>query len=402
MASTAIGNLGSLARYRRIIDVIRLCARFCGTDISSPDWRWNWLTRLVVVMIFSFYTCTIYTVYEGVFVQKDRTIIMQATCFLGGAVQGMTKMFCCISYRQALRESQALLDATFMKYEQKHMGYQQVLIDGIAMTMRGIKSFVVFIGIALAIIIGFPISYYILYNKKIMIMQLLVPGIDPNTNTGFLILIGAHIACLFLGAFGNFAGDMYLFVFINNLPMLKNILGCRLQDLNDLLDGNCSQAELHAEMVKIVNLHQQYLSLLERSQRIFFHPIFVQIFATASGILCTMFCLVMGVWPAAPAYLGYGIVTLYFYCGLGSIVEASNDDCCTIIYTKCQWYRLPLPYQKLLLFMLHKSQTMKNLTVGNMMPLSMTTAMNLSKAVYSLLMLLLNNADDVGGSVKSE
>ncbi|XP_030372182.1 odorant receptor 67d-like [Scaptodrosophila lebanonensis] len=391
MASTETASLSSLERYRRIIYVIRLCARICGADISSPDWHWSWLTRLIVSLCLCFYIGTFYTIYVGVIVHKDWTILMDAACCLGAGVQGLTKLFCVIAHRHALRESQEFLDATFMEYEQKHMGYQQVLMDGIAMTMRGINSFVVFNCVALLVVIAIPATYYILYNEKHVIIQFLLPGIDPNTNTGFLILSGIHIGLLSLGAFGQFAGDMYLFVFINNLPMLKNILGCGLQDLNDLLDDNCSQAELHAEMVKIVNLHQQYLRLLEHTQRIFFHPIFVQIFATASGILCTMFCMLIGVWPGAPAYLGYSIVTLYFYCGLGNIVELSNEDCCTIIYTKCQWYRLPIPYQKLLLFMLHKSQDVQNLTIGNMMPLSMNTAVQLSKAIYSILMLLLSS-----------
>lgn len=67
-----------------------------------------------------------------------------------------------------------------------------------------------------------------------------------------------------------------------------------------------------------------------------------------------------------------------------------NDEVLDIIYCNSLWYELTIPEQKLILLMLRKSQNPLTLTIGQIMPLSMSTALSLTKAIYSYMMMLLN------------
>lgn len=75
---------------------------------------------------------------------------------------------------------------------------------------------------------------------------------------------------------------------------------------------------------------------------------------------------------------------------VSSFFHSQNDEVTEIIYSNCLWYELSVPEQKLILLMLRKSQAPINLTIGQIMPLSMSTALQLTKAIYSYMMMLVN------------
>ena len=150
----------------------------------------------------------------------------------------------------------------------------------------------------------------------------------------------------------------------------------------------------------------RYVKQVEQS---YYGVIFVEISTAVVNVCCTLFSIIVGGWPAAFSYLLYSSTMLYAYCGLGHLVELSvisvfsnsifsyhffisfqNDEVLNVIYGGCLWYELSVPEQKLILLMIRKSQRPTNLTIGNIMPLSMSTALKLTKTIYSYKMMLLN------------
>lgn len=61
-----------------------------------------------------------------------------------------------------------------------------------------------------------------------------------------------------------------------------------------------------------------------------------------------------------------------------------------MIYTNCLWYELPVKEEKLIIMMLAKAQNEVVLTAADMAPLSMNTALQLTKGIYSFSMMLMN------------
>lgn len=49
----------------------------------------------------------------------------------------------------------------------------------------------------------------------------------------------------------------------------------------------------------------------------------VELATLCMGILCTISCIFLHVWPTAPLYMIYCFVVLYAFCGLGTVVETS-------------------------------------------------------------------------------
>jgi len=146
--------------------------------------------------------------------------------------------------------------------------------------------------------------------------------------------------------------------------------------------------------------------------QIFFLIILAHVFCSAASIVSTSYCMLKGIFPAAPVFLVLSIASLYLYCGLGTLVDISvssgnkallkevieffisqNNDCSELIYTDSLWYNLPISEQRIVLLMLRKSQATESVSVGNMMPLTVGTALQLSKAIYSILMLLMSGRE---------
>ncbi|KAL7733944.1 hypothetical protein ACLKA6_011644 [Drosophila palustris] len=383
-----------LVRYRRILYLVKICAKICGADIADPNYRLNFMTYVLMTMLVIFYCCTVYTIYVTVLRDGTYTIILQATCFVSAGVQSNVKLFCFIAQRFRVREAQTFLDDTYKNYETRGGNYQEVLLQGIAATMKGIKAFgFVYVCVVVACSV-YPVIYDALYGEKILIMQFLLPGVDPFTNTGFYMLSVMHVICLCLGAFGNFASDMYFFTFITSVPLLKNILRCKFDDLNRLMNREMqpTRAQVRDAMFDIVSWHKEYLRLLLCTARIFYIIIFAHVLCSAASVVSTLYCMLIGAWPAAPFFLFLSLANLYLYCGLGTVVDKSNEDCTCIIYTS-SWYELPVTEQRTVLLMLLKSQCTENLTVASMTPLTVATALNITKTVYSMLMLLMRGRD---------
>lgn len=66
--------------------------------------------------------------------------------------------------------------------------------------------------------------------------------------------------------------------------------------------------------------------MLQTTKKIYSIVLFVQLSTTCVGLLCTISCIFMKAWPAAPLYLLYAAITLYTFCGLGTLVENSVSN----------------------------------------------------------------------------
>lgn len=93
-------------RYLKIVRVIRFCVGFCGNDVADPNFKMWWLTYLVLSAIGMYLACTGYTIYIGVVIDGDLTIILQAMAMVGSALQGLTKLLVTANFAPLLRHIQ--------------------------------------------------------------------------------------------------------------------------------------------------------------------------------------------------------------------------------------------------------------------------------------------------------
>ncbi|XP_017088216.2 odorant receptor 67d-like [Drosophila bipectinata] len=382
-------KLTPVDRYLRIIKVIRFFVGFCGNDVANPNFKMWWLTYLVLSAIGLFYACTGYTIYRGVVIDGDLTIILQAMAMVGSATQGLTKLLVTANLAPLLRHIQYSYEDIYREYGAKGGEYTECLERRIRITWRLMLSFLCPCLMSMVCIVSFPIFYLVVYKKKIMVMQFLMPLIDENTDGGYMILSAVHVGLIAFGGFGNYGGDMYLFLFVTNLTLIKDIFCIKIKELNEVVLKRTEYEQMRLLLFDLVAWHQKYQNILLTTRRIYSIVLFVQLSTTCMSMLCTIACVFLHVWPAAPIYLLYAGTMLYAFCGLGTAVEISNDALMREIYSGCLWYELPVKEEKIIVLMLAKAQTESYLTAANMWPLSMNTALQLTKGMYSFTMMML-------------
>ncbi|KAH8345977.1 hypothetical protein KR067_011516, partial [Drosophila pandora] len=382
--------------FKKLRKTLDACARFVGYEVTIPTFKMNWRSYAIIAISVVFVMGTFYTIYEGLFIGGDWMVLLQCTCQAGAGFQSIAKLIFYIKDRRFLWEILDILDAT---YEHERCGehYKRCLQEDFQHIKLWMKGFGILYCIVVLLCVLFPLIYYILYKKKLLMMTFLVPGMNPDTTYGYSLLTSFHFGCMVCGGVGNYAADMYLLFFISSAPVSKNILRCKLQDLDVKLDAfkshnQISSQEIREDMVKIVTWHQKYLRVLECSERVFFVIIFVEIVTCCVSNLSLMYCILRGDWPSGKVFIFYSISTFMMYCTLGTIVDNSNLDFMDIVYN-FRWYDLPLSEQRTMLFLLRRSQATSGLSVGKMMPLNMQTALQLSKSTYTVLMILLRGKE---------
>lgn len=217
---------------------------------------WAW-TYLITVTIFVYFGFTGYTVYMAAQL-KDFTTILQAIATVGSGAQGLVKLVCCVGKASLIRQIQHTYESMYREYEGRSGVYTKYLHQRINSFYYLVLFFVFIYTTTVIIMISFPLFELIVYHKKTMILHFLIPGIDPNSDSGYVIMFGIHSTFLILGAFGNFGGDMYLFLFIINIPLLKDIFNAKFNELNELIVQPDKYEEMHAKLWDLLSWHQTY------------------------------------------------------------------------------------------------------------------------------------------------
>ncbi|XP_013106741.2 odorant receptor 67d-like [Stomoxys calcitrans] len=385
----------SVHRYESITRVIRIFSSMCGADVLDPKYRVNLLTWIVLTFINTFFCCTTYTMYINVYVDRDLTKVLQTLCLVGSALQGYVKLVNAIWNQHNLRFLTEELHRIYAEYDEKQAHYRRKLSKSVNLVVKVIKFvfFSYFINVSL-FLMAVPV-YGIIYKEKIFIMQMFIPGLDHTTDFGYYLLISIQLILMLFGGFGTFAADTFLINFITHVPMLKDILRCKFEDLNEALDDeNKERTKKYKAILRdILQWHQKYMLFITIIKDTYFWVILVQMTTVGLNIASTLFVVISAKWPSGPPYMIFCFCTLYIYCGLGTVVENANEDVIYSSYTDVNWYHLPPSEKKMLGMMLMMAQNTSGLTVGVVVPLSVSTGLQLTKAIYTWSMMLINFID---------
>lgn len=249
--------------FKSLRQTLDAFARFVGLEVTIPSFKMNWRSYGAIGLCTVFAFGLIYTIYVGLIVDGDWMVVLQCSCQAGAGLQSIAKLIFYIKERRFLWEILDIMDAT---YEHERCGehYRRCLQEDFQHIKLWMKGFGILYCIVVFSCIFFPLLYYILYKKKLMVMTFLVPGMNPETTYGFSLLTTVHFGCMVCGGVGNYAADMYLLFFISSAPVAKNILRCKLQDLDVKLEAfrshnKISPEEIRQDMINIVSWHQKYL-----------------------------------------------------------------------------------------------------------------------------------------------
>ncbi|XP_062123405.1 odorant receptor 67d-like [Drosophila sulfurigaster albostrigata] len=362
--------------FLQIMRFVRFVKRCLGVDVYDKDYHINIFTAMCVLACFMYGGFTLNTAI----LERHSIFAFQSLVMSGLLVQGVNKLFVLVYNARDLYELNQSVLKIYLDYENhSDPRFAKNLQENCDRLRRAL--IVVFISYYIAIggMIILPLTVNMFTGDNHLIMQFYVPGIDHTTQSGFWLLQVIHVFVLNVGGAGMFAGDLVILVHLIQAYIFRDILRLKIDIFNTFVEepGKQSDSDIQKGLVDMMQFHQLYLSFIARCNDLFYSIVSVQVISAAGCFILTMFVLLTSVWPGGWAYAVGLASNLYIYCVLGTLVENCNDDLIYEVYN-ISFYNLNARQQRQVLFMLCKTQSTDMIQLLGVMPLAVSTALQVS------------------------
>ncbi|XP_073819988.1 odorant receptor 67d-like [Musca autumnalis] len=383
-------------RLLKIVRVTRLCADVCGADILNENYRVNVRTVFIMAVAVASFSFFGYTINVGYAKEKDWKNIIKVITIAGGTLlQALCFLVTFIAKQKKVRFLFRECCELYQKYELIDSDYRVYLNQGLGLLLNLMKicaiiNFMLVFGMCLITFL-----YNIIFEARETILYGYIPTLDVETDFGFYGTNAIYATFVLFGAFGLYASDVGALTLLSQVPTFKGILQCKFRQINKLLDDDEHDTKIEKEiktrtaLKDILQFHQKYLIFLGVLTDSFYWIIIAKVGTCFVAIVCALFCIMLGTWPAGYIYMTYCFVMLQVFCAMGTLVDITNEEFIHSCYYDVHWYKLSIKEKKMLCFMLMMAQNTQGLTVGSVMRLSMNTGLQISKTIYSLTMFLL-------------
>nr|QKN21491.1 odorant receptor [Zeugodacus tau] len=370
--------------FAKLIKMVRLISSLVGADVSDVNYRVNIITVILILCIVIYFIFTATTV-ASVF-SEDWTVLLEASCMLGSGLQGCTKLISGIFRTKDVSAMRLELEEIYRTYESKGQSYCKVLNESCDRVRQVIKMVGHIYASNTAGIILLTTVLMLTSDRKIYIMQFFIPGIDADTNFGYLLTTAVHMVVFLAGSFGLFGGDLFFLIYLGQPELFRDILILKVEELNVAAAQKDDNTE--SLLINIIEWHQYYMDFNNRCNDIFYYIITMQILTSGISIICTMYIILMGDWPGAYLYILVALCGLYLYCIIGTRIQTSSETFFEELYN-INWYELDIKKQKMMILILMKSQNPSEIKIAGVLPLSVETALQITKSMYGIFTMML-------------
>ncbi|XP_049314524.1 odorant receptor 67d isoform X2 [Bactrocera dorsalis] len=344
--------------FGKIIKFFHLISSLVGADVADENYRVNIITITLIICIVAYFIFTGTTV-ASVF-SENWTYLLEASCMVGSVLQGITKLISAFAFAKEILGIRIELENLYREYEVKGDDYAEALNKSCERVWQVIKM--------------------------VFLMHFMIPGIDVDTQVGYLMTLTLHTMCFLFGAFGLFAGDLFFLLFLGQPMLFLDLLVLKVKSLNEAAAENSSNAE--RLLIEIIEWHQYYTDYNLRCNRIFYYINSMQIVTSGISIICTLYIILLGDWPGAYLYILVAFGGLYLYCIMGTKIQTCNTAFCEELWN-INFYDLEVKNQKMIIPILMKAQNPSEIKVGGFLPLSVQTALQITKTIYGIFTMML-------------
>ncbi|XP_053952536.1 odorant receptor 67d-like [Anastrepha ludens] len=385
----AIKKIQPSQSFAKIIRMARFISGVVGADVSNMDYKINIITVIVIICITIYFIFTASTV-ANVF-SENWKYMLEASCMVGSVLQGITKLISGICYTKSISGMRLELEKLYSEYETKGEAYCKALNECCERVWQIIKLVGQLYAASVFGILLLTVILVIVTGKQVYVMHFFLPGIDVNTHFGYLTTMVVQTVVFLAGGFGLFAGDLFFLIYLGQPELFRDLLVLKVKNLNEVsAERNVITERL---LIDIIEWHQYYTDYNKRCNRIFYYIITMQIVTSGISIICTMYIILMGDWPGAYLYIMVAVCGLYLYCIIGTKIETCNQAFYEELYN-INWYNFDVKNQKMMVFILKKSQSPSEIKIGGVLPLSVQTALSITKSIYGLFTMMLGFLDE--------
>ncbi|EAT48361.2 AAEL000613-PA [Aedes aegypti] len=376
----------SLEAYQDIIRLARRMASFCGVDLLADNYKPNWRTALTFAGCISYLFTSCYSAW---YYYPDVFKMLQALAPNGIAWQGCLKLFIAVQQRKFFQGRAKYLE----EFHRIHVNRPEdnAVLLGLMVKMH--LACRVLLSAYITAVLGFglyPVYFFVMYGERTFAINVLVPGIDPDSQWGYFLTVSYQIFLLSIAMAGISAFDTTFLIFVCNLAGLVDVFMNKLKELDRLLEKEKADlAEIRDHVREILIDHYGIVSYESDLDNRYIAINLMQVGSSVACLSISLFLCYMTNYLPGYAFILGAIFQLLTYCLLGTIFSVKNDDAILAI-NGTKWYLLEKSQLKMVGFMLHRCQNPSNLTVGGFAPLNIETFVEIMKTIYQFFAMMIN------------
>ncbi|KAH8419238.1 hypothetical protein KR222_011832, partial [Zaprionus bogoriensis] len=377
-------------RYQELMERTNYCWRMLGFELLVPRLKFNYRTWTLLTAVVSYTIFGIYWMSEQA--KQSWTECLKASIMMGGMLSGSAELLTIILNQPAIRDIMHSTRSIFGDYEQRGADYCEALNQGInrlVAIMRLIRNGYM---VSYTVMCSAPLIYLWYDGTRVTITQYELPGIPLENNVGFVITYLVQVLSMVLAGIGFYAGDMMGCLALMQILTFADILQLKSRDLNATLDRGKSIAavRVHAQLVDFIKWHQLFTTYCHDVERIYQILFSGQVVSSAISILST-FCVILTEFHLISViYFMVSAYSMSVYCVVGTKIEHAYDQVYDSI-CNVSWQELSAPQRKLFGLTLKEAQNAKPIIMLGILPLSVRTALQITKLIYSVSMMMMQN-----------
>ncbi|XP_034483101.1 odorant receptor 65a-like [Drosophila innubila] len=180
-------------------------------------------------------------------------------------------------------------------------------------------------------------------------------------------------------------------------------LGCNLKILCLELQSLCqlsrkNEQVFRQELYRLIEFHQRIISLVDRTNRVFYAPMIMQMIASFLMIsLSTFVSLVARHEPSVAArfviFMVLSFLHLSYWCIAGDMVTEHSQKVAHAAYEVYEWLPYKPEVQRDVMFVIQRAQLPLSMVASPFPPFNLFSYMSILKQCYTILTVLLESLD---------
>ncbi|KAL9704979.1 hypothetical protein quinque_008497 [Culex quinquefasciatus] len=372
--------------YDSLIVAPSRIAKVTGINVLSKDYK-VFTFRLFTVfvgMVIYFYTSFV-TAYQ---VRRSTEELIFCLVTIGIGFQVPTKVFTCVIYRKEMvwihQYARDLYDQECSPRTKTKLMSDIFLVSVIVKVMLLCYAFT-----SISLILA-PLLYTMQTGEKTLPFGFYIPQLDRDTWFGYFcnyamqIYLTAYVSSLDMGT-----DCIYMMTLMSSFTQI-DLLKMSLVEMNKMIDNE--DEEIDNFFIRVIKRHQEHLKYLKTVELVYRVNFFLTFACLSSVLVMAMFAALKLSWYQGYVFIAFLSYQLFFGCFLGTLLAMKNEQLQQAIY-KVTWYKLSIPNQKMLQFVLKSSQESVCMSLI-FAPLDMSTYLQVYKSIYSLFTMLLTVEDE--------
>ncbi|SPP80229.1 putative odorant receptor 83c [Drosophila guanche] len=387
-------------RFRQLTKNINVWTNLLGVDVLAPKVTFNYRTWTTIFAIINYTGFTIFSMVDN---GGDWRVSLKASLMFGGLFHGLGKFLTCLLKQRTMRRLTFFACNIYEEYEKKSATNYRTLdlnIDRLLGLMRGIRNGYMATFLLMTVL---PLAMLLYDGTRVTVMQYQIPGMPLESNLCYSITYLIHLVTMGVAGCGFYAGDLFVLLGLTQILTFADILQLKVDELNAALDRKTASralvsvgADIEGEeqrlklLLDVIKWHQLFTDYCRTVNELYHDLIATQVLSMAVAVMLS-FCIILTTFHMPSAI--YFLVSAYsmsVYCVLGTKLEFAYDQ---VYETICgvAWQELSCDQRKLLNPLLREAQNPQCIKLLGILPLSVRTALQIIKLIYSFSMMMMQN-----------